>query len=634
MEAIKVSKKHAQNSIFDFEILLLMITKYGMDWPEGTSPLTFELWALSQSDEFLKSQGTERYKVYLKAHRIAWPEDVQHRWFIQGIKSLCQNQITVMMGSASSTKTYTLSVHALLTYWSIPNSFLGLVSSTDMQSLELRIWGRGIKWLFNRARTRFPFLAGNVIESKKAIATQDIDEDGDLARQLDIGLQCVPAKTGGTFVGLSKFQGIKAPNTPGKSDGLLAVYGDELATMQRSYLDVFSNFVANRLQFKAGLSGNPTDISDPLCIAAEPMGGWDSFEDTRKTQEWTSKWYDAHVIAFDGRDTPNNDVPKDSFPFLTPSDHVLRLEQTHGKDSWHVWTMGIGKPSRGMVSNRVLTTGLCDKHHAFDQVLWKGGGLTRLGAVDPAYGGGDRCVWREPMFGEDQDGNIVLVPGQPEIIPIRMNSGIEPEEQIAEWVKARSDATGISPDHIFYDSFGRGTLGAAFAKVFGYTCPVPVNSGDKATKRPVRIGYMVEENINGYPQKRPKRCDEEYSKFITEMWFSVREVVESDQMRELDRSTAEEFQSRIYSVVSGNRVEVETKDDMKARIRKSPDYADCLAVGVEGARRLGFEIKRIGAAALTEEEDDLAWLAEKTKKHEEWLKSKSLSGMHDGFFKR
>jgi hypothetical protein len=38
------------------------------------------------------------------------------------------------------------------------------------------------------------------------------------------------------------------------------------------------------------MGGNPTDISDPLCTAAEPVGGWDSFIDTGKTQEWTSRW--------------------------------------------------------------------------------------------------------------------------------------------------------------------------------------------------------------------------------------------------------------------------------------------------------------------------------------------------------
>jgi len=39
-----------------------------------------------------------------------------------------------------------------------------------------------------------------------------------------------------------------------------------------------------------------------------------------------------------------------------------------------------------------------------------------------------------------------------------------------------------------------------------------------------------------------------------------------------------------------NKIEVEPKSDMKDKIGSSPDIADAIAVGVEGAVRLGFKV--------------------------------------------
>ena len=556
--------------------------RYGKEWNIGTDPLQIEFWMIQNTKDALPH--------YLAAHKLLWPEDVQHRWFKLGMEGIVNNKVTCFLGCANASKTYMMSVHALITFFAFPRTSLALISSTDIRSLELRIWGRGIKWLFNRARARYSWLAGCVLESKMAIVPDWIEDEGEVARLINCGICCVPCVSGGRFVGMSKFQGIKPPDSPGKHDGRLSHYGDESAAMQSSYLDGYANWQSND-NFKGVQAGNPTDISDPLCLASEPVGGWDSFIDNGKTQTWRSRWHDAFCIAFDGRDTPNNDEPKDQFPFLAKSTYVDELIKTYGADSWQVYQQGIGKPSRGMVSNRVITMGLCEQHKAFDNVVWLNTTHTRVYAVDPAYGGGDRCVGMELEFGEDKNGVTILAASDPEIIPIRLNCGMEPEEQIANYVHSRSKSLEIPPENIFYDSFGRGTLGFSFAKLFGANCPVPVDSGMMPTKRPVRFDLWVDEK-NG--TRRLKTCHEHYSKFVTEMWFSTREAIISGQIRNLPRSVAQEGQLRMFRIVKGNKVEVESKDDMKERIKKSPDLYDTFAIGVEGARRLGFKIERIG----------------------------------------
>lgn len=515
----------------------------------------------------------------------------------------------------NSGKTYLMSCHALIDFFVFPRTSLAMISTTDIRSLELRIWGRGVKWLFNRARARFPSLPGHVLESKMCIVPDDIDEDGEMARAINMGIVCVPCVSGGRFIGMGKFQGIKPPNSPGKDDGRLKAYNDELAVMMPSVLDAYANWMANK-NFKGVGSANPTDISDPACIASEPVGGWDSFRDTGMTQTWRSRWHNAFCLAYDGRDTPNNDEPKDQLPFLASSTLVNELTQTYGADSWQLYQQGIGKPSRGMVSNRVITMSLCELHEAFSAPVWIGTPRTKILHIDPAFGGGDRCVCTESEFGEDANRKQVFSAGTPEIIPIQLNSALDAEDQIANWVFKRSQASGIPASNIFYDSFGRGTLGFAFAKVFGASCPVPVDSGQTPTERPVRFDLYVEEK----GVKRLKTCREHYSKFISEAWFSVRETIESDQFRNMSKPVALEGQQRLYRIVKGNKVEVESKDDMKERIKKSPDLFDCLAVGVEGARQLGFQINRIGKdVSETDENED--WFDSEVKACDDAIKS-------------
>jgi hypothetical protein len=246
-----------------------------------------------------------------------------------------------------------------------------------------------------------------------------------------------------------------------------------------------------------------------------------------------------------------------------------------------------------MALYRVITAELCKQHGAHDEAQWLDTKRTWIYALDPAYGGGDRCVGRPLEFGMGLDGQQILKVHPPELVPIRLDPSLgEPEAQIAKFTKRRLGELSIAPENCFYDSFGKGTLGYYFAEEFKGSCPIPIDSGAQPTDRPVRLDLFVKEN----GKQRLMRCDERYSKFVTEMWYSVREAVVCNQVRELDHATMKEGAARIYRIVKGNKIEVEPKDEMKERLRYSPDFFDCLAIGVEGARRRGFEISKLGKA--------------------------------------
>lgn len=584
--------------------------KYGMTWADTLDALRVELWMIRQSKEWLALRGRTHFDHYKAAQQLMWPDDDHHRWSDQALHSMIDHEISIFMGCGASNKTYSMSRYLLTDWWAFPEETLWLISSTEYRGAELRIWGK-VKELFNRAREKFPWLPGYPLESMKAITTQTIEDDVDImkaARSLQRGLIVVPNKKGNVNVGLSPFVGVRVPR--------LRHAGDEVQMMTSGFLDAYSNWYGNS-DFRGVMAGNPLDITDQLCMAAEPVEGWNSFEDTGKTQEWKAKFFGAHVIAFDGRDSPNFDYPdaetKPRFPYMIGPKKLKGIETTHGKDSWQWFSQCVGKPNKGLLLWRVITSAMCDKNFAFNQAVWRDGATTKIFALDPAYGGGDRCVCGQVEFGMDVDGLVILKVHPPEIVPIRLTMKEEPEEQIARHVRMRLTELKIPVENAFYDSFGKGTLGFYFAQVFGQSTPIPVDSGSQPTDRPVRFDLYVKEQ-NG--QRRLKRCDEHYSKFISEMWFSCAECIQSKQVRELPRNVMEEGCMRIYKIVGGNRHEVEPKDDMKERIGRSPDLFDWFAVAVEGARQRGFQISRIGRGVDDDKPSRFQWFEDLMKRRQ------------------
>lgn len=563
-------------------------------------------------EELLK-RGDNLFNHYKAIDKLVWPEDDQNRWSDLILKTFCENEIVTVIGCADSSKTYTMSKFVLMDYWCFPEKTLWLVSTTEGRGSELRIWGV-IKDLFNRAKHNGFDVPGKPLDYIKCLTTDEIDDEGNFARSLRRGIIVVPCKTGGLQSGLAPYIGIKSPR--------LRHAGDEVSLMTDAFLNAYSNWYGKE-DFKGIMSGNFMEMDDPLGIAAEPVDGWDSYTDTGSTQMWKGKFYGATVLALDGRDSPNFDFPeskKPKYPYLIGHKKLNAVMETKGKDSWEWYSQCIGKPVRGMDIWRVLSRSFCQQHKASEDTIWIGEELTSIYALDPAYGGGDLCVGRELKFGKDLDGKQILRVGEPEIIPVSVKSDIEPEQQIAAYVKSRLEQLKIPPENCFYDSFGRGTLGYAFAKLFGNNCPIPVNSGGNPTDRPVRNDLFVEKEGE---QKRPMRCDEYYIKFITEMWFSVREAIETEQIRNLDKETISEGCSRKFSRGTNNRIELETKDDMKERTAgKSPDRFDNLAIGVEGARRRGFIITKLGGNVTSGQID--SWLIDKSKKNYEWHKKHQL----------
>jgi hypothetical protein len=102
---------------------------------------------------------------------------------------------------------------------------------------------------------------------------------------------------------------------------------------------------------------------------------------------------------------------------------------------------------------------------------------------------------------------------------------------------------------------------------------------------------FTDDKVTG--ERRLKRCDEHYSKFVTELWYSLRYAIEADQVRGLPKDVIDELCTRNWERVANDKIEVESKLELKKRIRKSCDLGDWAAIILEGARRRGFAIAKL-----------------------------------------
>lgn len=578
--------------------------RYNARWRDDLSDLQIELAIIRKGGSYQNGErgiaGRGLPYHYEAVRKLLWPWLDDHRWNRLCRDEILKNKITVLMGPKSSGKTHTAAWVGLVSYYASPNDTCVLVSSTDLRGLELRVWGE-IKMLHESALENYgEELPGFLIDSKHCIATDDV-KDKEIARDLRKGIIGIPCVQNGKYVGLGKYAGIKQKN--------VFLIADEAQFMGTGFLSAFANLDGNE-NFKAAVLGNPNDPLDPLGRAAEPKDGWDSHLQPEKTDVWDTKFMDGRCVNLVGTDSPNFDFPESEptrFKYLISREKIASVVSFFGKDSLEYYSQCIGVMKVGQLSRRVITPTLCKKYGALDDVVWKGTSLIRIGCLDASYGG-DRCVIRHLDFGSDIDGKQVLSFSPCVIIPVRIAGDKLPEEQIAEFCRDYCLRHGILPENFFYDSTGRGTLGTSFARAWSANVN-PVEFGGRPTERPVSLDLMITDPKTGI--RRLKLCSEHYVKFVTELWFAVRYAIEASQIRNLGQDVVEEGSMREYDRVNENKIEIETKADMKERVGRSPDLFDCTVIGVEGARRRGFVISKLTNEQYDEPKNSWFWELQK-----------------------
>lgn len=565
--------------------------KYGALWPTD-NPVLIEIACIKEGGKWIdKKTGTEcgegLFQHYKNLQTLLWPEEYHNRWTDLILKTILEGTITCLTGPKDCSKTHSgLVKFGLTDYFCFPQETLIIVSSTTLAALEGRVWG-DMKGMFQRAKQRFPFLSGNIIDSKHAISTDNLEDDAVIARDMRKGIICVPCKnSAGAFTGIASYVGMKQKRR--------RHLGDEMQFMAPGMMDSIANM--NSGDYKGVFAGNQIGQGDPLDVMSEPEAGWESFPEPTKTMVWKNKRFlDSYTICLFGPDSPNFDDPEqpNKYPGLINKDSIDRVIAGYGKDSHQYYSQCLGVRKSGLTARRVITKELCRQFKAFDEIIWQDEKTTKIMAIDAAYGGvgGDRCIGGHIEFGLTVDGLIGLKVTPPINVPVSAKNTQSPEDQISTWAKNYAAVNGIQPENFFYDSTGRGSLGPSLARIWSVNIN-PVEFGGAATDRPVSKDIFIYDPKT--KTKRLKTCKEHYSKFVTELWWTARLIIESGQMRGLPMDVCEEGCAREWKEVSGGRIEIETKKEMKERTGYSPDKFDWLVTALEGARRKGFQIARLG----------------------------------------
>jgi hypothetical protein len=300
--------------------------------------------------------------------------------------------------------------------------------------------------------------------------------------------------------------------------------------------------------------------------------------------EWTSA-KNVKCLRLDAWEIPNI-KDKDKWTGLVRQRDIDDLVARKGENSPSVWIQLHGlHPPEGSC-NTVLSEATLIRFHAFDSSYWRND-FTVSASLDPAFGGGDDCTFRTFKRGNDTSGKLRIVCDEILNLPVSASDPTNPAEyQIAAKVRELCKARGIAPDEFVVGSTGIGRgVGAVLQREWS-----------------PRIQIVDE---NGAPsemivsQENPRPAKEIYDRKVTELWFGVREFVEADMIRGLDRTTANQLCSRTYEDrgSGGSRKDsIQKKDEML----HSPNEADALAFYLFLLREKGIYPMITGPATVVQ----------------------------------
>lgn len=555
-----------------------------------------------KSDGSFAGEGLEFH--FRRFQEIAWPDRVWRKgafvnhWAKRCLEAYLSGTYIGVMGCAASGKSDSFGCIALTDWYCNPTKTTVLVTSTDLKSLELRIWGM-IKKYHKAAKSGRNWLPGHLIEGKQMLVMDPRSESAE-GRDFKNAIVAVATKRGNQYVGLGPMIGIHNER--------VRLLADEANLMPRAFLDSAAN-LSKCKDFKLVALGNPNETTNAHGVICEPsveLGGWEGGIDQQPmTKIWETRMPNGICLQLPGSDSPNMAVElgqEPPFPFLITRQQMVDDAKIWGVDDWHYTMMNDAKMPRGQGSRRVLTRQMCQKFGAFKEANWRDSRRKKIAFLDAAYRGvgGDRCVFGEIQFGPecepmDKTTPVTAILSQSAempkernimnlvdimIVPITGETGSDTaEDQIVRFVMQQCEARGIPANDFFFDSGMRTSLVSAFSRVWDPA----VNSID--------CGGRPSENSVSAEIATPAR--EYYSKFITELWFSVRYVVESGQFRGMTEDVCTEFSQREWKLTNGNKIEVEPKEEMKLKTGRSPDLADAVAVGVHGAKLRGFVITKM-----------------------------------------
>ena len=347
-----------------------------------------------------------------------------------------------------------------------------------------------------------------------------------------------------------KFSGFHWP------PGLLAII-DEAEGVEA---DVYEAFLGNITGSKDRLLaiGNPLDAVGRFYEACRPHSAW------RK-------------IKIAAADSPNVIAGREVIPGLITREGVERFRQEYGETSGPWCSRILAEFPTGPALDSVMEAAWIERAVA----LFESGkpqleitGLPLRIALDPARHGPDAscvCIVQGPVvLGFKQWRGLDTMQLSGRLIELLRELRIypEPKDQGPEELR-RIDDTGRPPVHgsVIIDAVGLG------AGVFD---------------RLKELRYPVRE----FNSSRKARDAQRFLNTRAEAFWSLRQKLQKGQLAMArNDNAAEELLALRFETNSAGRIQIISKPELRARLGRSPDYADALAMAVSG----GSTISGLGA---------------------------------------
>jgi len=421
---------------------------------------------------------------------------------------------------------------------------------------------------------------GKLIDSDGYI--KGVDELGNISR--NSGIILMAAGKADAEEASKELLGIKNPN--------VVIGADEDNELGDGILKtVYENMTSNdRLNF-SGMA-NPDKLTDTFADLCEPVGGFKTI--TEADYEWKTKY--GKCIRFDAEQSPR----------IMEEKGFTDEERAAGKVSKFFWQPDQGycdriaenrggKRSRGYFrfvkafwcpdgsANSIYSEAEFMSGCALDdrEPQWDSNPVT-LGGLDPAFSrGGDRSQSAYGKVGTVNSRDHLHVVYEQAIEEDIRNKSVTLTHQTVRGWKKLSEEWGVRPIHAIMDSTGAGTPFGHVVDTEWSPAVQKVNFKGKASDRTVIF--------------RNQDC-KFYNK-NSELWIQPKEFIRSNQISGISKELMAELVEREYHDKESSTLRVESKEDAKKRLKRSPDRADAFLLLVEKAVTMGYfkseEVKKV-----------------------------------------
>jgi hypothetical protein len=526
---------------------------YGIDfdatYPGGVfNPLSIELACYKDR---LKT-GKPREFHFRNAFNIVWPKFQWNEWCEMMMFAWCNFRIICVIGHTRASKSYFFAYLVLLDYLGAAPMTASTLTTTKFDALKTRMWGdmmRALEAIENPALVQViqnMFRITNTSnEMKFASATESHGDDKFM-------IQGVATDS--------------ADKTAGKIRGQHAdrrrIIGDEAQDIAPAIYKAIANAISAP-DFIGGLLSNPVEKLSEFGKWCEPINGWSSVHDTDLS--WLTKTPGGICLHFDGLQSPNIKAGKTIFPYLLDQAYIDFIRTRFGEDSleWWMYIRGFFPPD-GTVA-RVWPNATLEKAKAAAEYDYP---PEVVASLDPAYEYDDP-VLTIALIGRLRDSRPCCMAKKQHRIKLGQSDVMTKDRQLANETMRICKDEGVLPENFICDTTGNGR--SVFALLFeSWSNKIQkLEYGGAATERPLRLND-------------PKPSNEQVKYFVAELWFRASYLAADGLLcgfSNLDPKCEDDLSARRYTIKQdGERkvMVVETKDEMKKRLGRSPDYGDSL----------------------------------------------------------